>query len=106
MIPVNKIENLIKIYADLEKELSSGSVDKKEYASKSKKYSSLESVINQAREYLNFEKEKIDLEKIINDNQTDNEMKDMAKNELKNILIKKKINEKNLKGFFNTKRRS
>ena len=67
MIPVNKIENLIKIYADLEKELSSGSVDKKEYASKSKKYSSLESVINQAREYLNFEKEKIDLENIIND---------------------------------------
>ena len=91
MIPVNKIENLIKIYADLEKELSSGSVDKKEYVSKSKKYSSLGSVINQAREYLNFEKEKIDLEKIINDNQTDNEMKDMAKNEIKNILIKKKI---------------
>ena len=99
MIPVNKIENLIKIYADLEKELSSGSVDKKEYASKSKKYSSLGSVINQAREYLNFEKEKIDLEKIINDNQTDNEMKDMAKNELKNILIEKKINEKILKVF-------
>ena len=99
MIPVNKIENLIKIYVDLEKELSSGSVDKKEYASKSKKYSSLGSVINQAREYLNFEKEKIDLEKIINDNQTDNEMKDMAKNELKNILIKKKINEKILKVF-------
>ena len=99
MIPVNKIENLIKIYADLEKELSSGSVDKKEYASKSKKYSSLGSVINQAREYLNFEKEKIDLEKIINDNQTDNEMKDMAKNEIKNILIKKKINEKILKVF-------
>ena len=99
MIPVNKIENLIKIYADLEKELSSGSVDKKEYASKSKKYSSLGSVINQAREYLNFEKEKIDLEKIINDNQTDNEMKDMAKNEIKNILIKKKINEKILKLF-------
>ena len=99
MIPVNKIENLIKIYADLEKELSSGSVDKKEYASKSKKYSSLGSVINQAREYLNFEKEKIDLEKIINDNQTDNEMKDMAKNEIKNIITKKKINEKILKVF-------
>ena len=99
MIPVNKIENLIKIYADLEKELSSGSVDKKKYASKSKKYSSLGSVINQAREYLNFEKEKIDLEKIINDNQTDNEMKDMAKNELKNVLIKNKINEKTLKVF-------
>jgi len=99
MIPVNKIENLIKIYADLEKELSSGSVDKKEYASKSKKYSSLGGVINQAREYLNFEKEKIDLEKIINDSQTDNEMKDMAKNELKNVLIKKKINEKILKVF-------
>ena len=88
MIPLNQITYLIKSYVDLEKELSSGSVDKKEYASKSKKYSSLGSVINQAREYLNFEKEKIDLEKIINDNQTDNEMKDMAKNEIKNILIK------------------
>ena len=36
MIPVNKIEYLIKRYNELEKELSSGSVDKKKYASKSK----------------------------------------------------------------------
>ena len=41
MIPVNKIEYLIKRYSDLEKELSSGSVDKKEYAAKSKEYSNL-----------------------------------------------------------------
>ena len=63
MIPVNKIEYLIKRYHELEKELSSGSVDKKKYASKSKEYSDLGGIINQAREYLNFEKEKIDLEK-------------------------------------------
>jgi len=99
MIPVNKIEYLIKRYNELEKELSSGSVDKKKYASKSKEYSDLGGIINQAREYLNFEKEKIDLEKIINDNQTDNEMKNMAKNELKNISIKKDTNEKRLKVF-------
>ena len=83
MIPVNKIEYLIKRYSDLEKELSSGSVDKKEYAKKSKEYSNLGNIINQAREYLNFEKDKMDLEKIINDNETDHEMKDMTKNELK-----------------------
>ena len=99
MIPVNKIEYLIKRYSDLEKELSSGSVDKKEYAAKSKEYSNLGNIINQAREYLNFEKDKMDLEKIINDNETDHEMKDMAKNELKNISIKKEINEKILKVF-------
>ena len=99
MIPVNKIEYLIKRYSDLEKELSSGSVDKKEYAAKSKEYSNLGNIINQAREYLNFEKDKMDLEKIINDNETDHEMKDMAKNELKNISIKKETNEKILKVF-------
>ena len=99
MIPVNKIEYLIKRYSDLEKELSLGSVDKKEYAAKSKEYSNLGNIINQAREYLNFEKDKMDLEKIINDNETDHEMKDMAKNELKNISIKKETNEKILKVF-------
>lgn len=99
MIPINTIEYLIKRYNELEKELSSGSVDKKKYASKSKEYSDLAGIISQAREYLNFEKEKIDLEKIINDNQTDSEMKNMAKNELKNISIKKDTNEKRLKVF-------
>ena len=99
MIPVNKIEYLIKRYSDLEKELSSGSVDKKEYGEKSKEYSNLGNIINQAREYLNFEKDKMDLEKIINDNETDHEMKDMTKNELKNISIKKDTNEKRLKVF-------
>ena len=99
MIPINTIEYLIKRYNELEKELSSGSVDKKKYASKSKEYSDLGGIISQAREYLNFEKEKIDLEKIINDNQTDSEMKNMAKNELKNISIKKDTNEKRLKVF-------
>ena len=99
MIPVNKIKKLIKRYNDLEKDLSSGSVNKKEFASKSKEYSDLGGIINQAKEYLNFEKEKIDLEKIINENKTDNEMKDLAKKELKNISIKKENNEKILKVY-------
>ena len=58
MIPLNQITYLIKSYVDLEKELSSGSIDKKEYASKSKKYSDLGNIISQAREYLNFKKRK------------------------------------------------
>ena len=42
----------------LEKELSSGNIDPKLFAKKSKEYSSLGSIISIAREYLNFEMKK------------------------------------------------
>ena len=97
MIPIEKIKYLIKRYSDLEKELSSGSVDKKEYASKSKEYSDLGVIINPAKQYLNFGNEKNDLENIIDDKKTDIEMKNLAKNELKNATEVKEKNEKILK---------
>ena len=99
MIPRDKIEFIVKRYSLLEKELSSQTIEKKEYVSKSKEYSDLSEIIAQAREYLTFEKEKLDLEKIIDDNQTESEMKEMAKNELKNILNSYNRNEKILKVF-------
>ena len=99
MIPKDKIEFLVERYSFLEKELSSQTVEKKEYASKSKEYSDLSEIIVHAKEYLSFDSNKSDLEKIIDDTKTETEMKEMAKNELKDILNKKNINEKILKIF-------
>jgi peptide chain release factor 1 len=65
MIPLKTIEDLISKHSILEKELSSGEVDKKLFAEKSKEYSDLNEVINDARKYFYYEGEKRDLEKIL-----------------------------------------
>ena len=64
MVPINKVRDIITKYDSLEKELSSGDIDPKLFAKKSKEYSSLGNVIIAAKEYLNFESEKEDLEQI------------------------------------------
>ena len=46
-----------------------------------------------------FNKEKKDLEKIINDKQSDKEMKELANIELKELIEKNLINEKKIKIF-------
>ena len=58
MIPLQKIKNIIVRHDDLEKELSSSSVDPKAFARKSKEYSSLQNIIQIARDFINFENEK------------------------------------------------
>ena len=58
MIPIAKVEQLVTKHQSLEKELSSGNIDKKKFAIKSKEYSSLGDIIQCAREYLNFENQK------------------------------------------------
>ena len=55
MIPIEKIESIVSRHDKIEKELSSGSIDPKTFAKKSKEYSDLGTVINIAREYLKFE---------------------------------------------------
>ena len=55
MIPTTKIEQLVKKHHSLEKELSSSNLDKKDFATKSKEYSSLGEIIQCAHKYLNFE---------------------------------------------------
>ena len=82
MVPQKKIIDLIKKHAELETELSSGKVDKKFFADKSKEYSDLNDIINEAKEFNSFEKDKKELEKIISDPSSDEEMKKMAENEL------------------------
>ena len=99
MIPLNKVKDLINKHNTLEKELSSGDIDKKKFADKSKEYSELNDIILEVKEYNSFEVEKNDLEKIINDPNNDNEIKDLAKTELKNLLNKNEQNEKKIKIF-------
>ena len=61
MIPLEKVKEIVDKYETLEKELASGNIDKKDFAKKSKGYSSIREIINQARGYLVFEKEKAEL---------------------------------------------
>ena len=49
MIPNKTIEDLIDKHELLEKELSSGSIDKKTFAEKSKEYSNLNEIIGTAK---------------------------------------------------------
>ena len=99
MIPIKKIEELISKHKNLEIELSSGNVDKKLFATKSKEYADLNEIIEEAKKYLDFEKNKKDLEKIINDGSNDKEIKEMAEIEFNELLSNNKLNEEKIKLF-------
>jgi len=99
MIPVNKVRDLISKHESLERDLSSGTVDKKKFAEKSKEYSDLNDIIKEAKEYLSFSKEKEELEKICLDKNSEKEIKDLADFELSELIKKNKINEKKIKLF-------
>jgi len=99
MIPVNKVRDLISKHESLEKELSSGTVDKKKFAEKSKEYSDLNDIIKEAKEYLSFSKEKEELDKICLDKNSETEIKDLANFELSELIKKNQINEKKIKLF-------
>ena len=99
MIPQKTIEELIDKHSILEKDLSSGKIDKKLFAEKSKEYSDLNEIIDDAKKYISFEKDKTELEKIINDQNSDEELSKMAEIELKDLQIEFEKNEKKLKLF-------
>ena len=97
MLPLEKVQNLIDRHLKLEKDLSSGDIDKKKYAEISKEYSDLNEIIKYAKEYLSYEKEAEELKNIINDNNSDLEMKEFAISELDNLKNNYQINEKKIK---------
>ncbi len=99
MLPINKVRDLISKHENLEKELSSGKVDKKKFATKSKEYSDLNDIIKEAKEYLSFSEEKQELEKICLDKNSEKEIKDLANFELNELIKKNQINEKKIKLF-------
>ena len=99
MIPVDKVREIISRHKLLEKELSSDKIDKKKFAKISKEYSDLNEILNDAKQYLSFDEIERDLNKIIDDSGSDQEMKNLAKVELDELDKIVKINEKKIKLF-------
>ena len=99
MLPHKKIKNLIDRHDKLEKELSSGEIDKTKYAEISKEYSDLNEIIKYAKEYLSYEKDSQDLNNILNDESSDMEIKEIASIELETLKNNYLNNEKKIKLF-------
>ena len=99
MIPVDKVREIISKHELLENKLSSDKMDKKNFAKISKEYSDLNEVLINAKQYLSYDVAVNDLEKILNDPGSDQEMKDLAKIEIEDLKKKKILNEKKLKLF-------
>ena len=98
MLPLQKVKEIVSKYNNLEKELSSGNIDPKDFANKSKEYANLGNVISIAKEYINFENEKKDLEQILQDQSSDKEIIEMAQKDLDDLNTKEN-NENELKIF-------
>ena len=99
MIPIEKVKKIIDTYKNLEIELASGNIDKKDLVKKSKEYSSIGEVIKEAKGYINFQKDKEELDKIVEDKSSDKEMVQLAKSELNQLLREKDEYEKVLKVY-------
>ncbi len=99
MIPEKTIKELINKHSILEKDLSSGTIDKKIFAEKSKEYSDLNEIVEDAKRYITYEKDKTELEKILQDQNTDQELIKMAQTELTNLKTNHEKNEIKLKLF-------
>ena len=99
MLPIHKVKNIVLKHDSLEKELTLGNIEPKLFAKKSKEYSDLGEIISAAKEYINFESEKKDLEQILKDKNNDVEIIEMAKKDLDDLNQKKENNENKLKIF-------
>jgi peptide chain release factor 1 len=99
MIPLEKIQALVVRHDGLEKELSTGTVDTKTFAKKSKEYSELGNIVVYAREYLKFDGDQKDLEQMLKANNSDAEMSKLAEKELEEIKNKREEYTNKLKIF-------
>ena len=99
MIPLKTVEELIIRHSSIEKDLSTGGLDNKLFAEKSKEYSDLNEIVESAKDYISFQTEKEELEKILNDSSADGELKKMADIELIDLQNRYEANEKKLKLF-------
>ena len=99
MIPLKTVEELISKHSILEKDLSSGKIDKKLFAEKSKEYADLNEIIQDAKKYISYEKDRSEIQKILDDKNSDSELVKMAETELNDLKLENKNNEKKLKLF-------
>ena len=99
MIPLKKIEELIQKHSILEKDLSSGKIEKKLFAEKSKEYADLNEIIKDAKKYFSYEKDRLEIQEILDDKNSDTELIKMAEIELNDLKQENETNEKKLKMF-------
>ncbi len=99
MIPLKTVIDLINKHASLEKELSSSEIDKNSFAEKSKEYADLSEIIKIAKVYVSFEKNKKEIQAILEDKNSDPDLLKMAEAELVDLETQKERNEKKLKLF-------
>ena len=81
MIPLEKVREIISRHKTLEKELSSDQIDKKKFAKKSKEYSDLNEILVHAKQYIDFDNNKLELGKLLMIG-NDFEIINLAKSEL------------------------
>ena len=85
MIPLEKLQNIFNRYNELENSLSKTDIDKKEFVKNSKEYSSTGEVIETVKKYIQLYKDKDDLKKILEDKNSDKEIREMADSDLQLI---------------------
>ena len=99
MIPLKTVNDLINKHASLEKELSSSEIDKNSFAEKSKEYAELCEIIKIAKVYVSFEKNRKEIQTILDDKNSDPDLLKMAETELEELEAQNGKNEKKLKLF-------
>ena len=97
MIPLKTVEELIIRHSSIEKDLSTGGLDNKLFAEKSKEYSDLNEIVDDAKKYFLYSESKQELQKILDDKNSDEELKKMAESELGDLDLEKEKNEKKLR---------
>jgi len=85
MLPINKVKEIVERYETLEKSLSQTDIDKNTYVKNSKEYSSIGDIIADVKNYIKLIEDKESSQKILDDEASDQELKEMAELEIEEI---------------------
>jgi peptide chain release factor 1 len=99
MIPIDKVENIVSRFNELETILAKPDLKKDEFVSNSKEYSSLNEIISYAKDYLKVLEDLKSTKNILEDKSTDKEFYEMAEKELKDLKQQEEDCVKRLKVF-------
>jgi peptide chain release factor 1 len=99
MIPIDKVENIVSRFNELESILAKPDLKKDEFVSNSKEYSNLNEIISYAKNYLKVLEDLKSTKNILEDKSTDKEFYEMAEKELKDLKQQEEECIKRLKVF-------
>lgn len=99
MIPIDKVENIVSRFNELENILAKPDLKKDEFISNSKEYSNLNEIISYAKNYLKVLEDLKSTKNILEDKSTDKEFYEMAEKELKDLKQQEEECVKRLKVF-------